>query len=302
MLVDRFSELTAGKSSDPTESIAEEELPLLGDVEIGVISMRQFLSLDQSAKHQLEDISSLLTQLRESLLFWHSTTSPAEEQALLTKTEDICEWISESVRATKRALAVLNAQVDNSNTPFHTRMRRNLHAALVTKLADRVEDFRAIQDELSQASKARAVRHIKISLNVDDAKALDLIENGVTEQSIYSNSMSTETEEELLLKLSSVRGKVSSLRRIQRSMADVNLLMTSLAELVVSQGGVLDNIEIDVVNAKNFTVSALTNLVEADKTATKKMKCMIIACIIVVVLLVVAFIVLLIQSGVVRLW
>jgi t-SNARE complex subunit (syntaxin) len=275
VLVDRIKEITAkaGVSLVDLETDeSDEEQPLVNDASEHRKPLMEFLALDAASQTQLVEISSLLSQLRESLVVWYSASVASEEHAALSKIEDLCLWISESIRSVKRSLSLINFEVDKSVDSLDIRMRRNVHASLLTRLNDRVKEFRVIQEELSTASKARAIRQIQISIDVSADRAQDLIDNGVTPQAVYSQSLAVERSEDLYNKLSSIREKVSALRRIQRSVEDVHQLLTSLSELVQQQASVLDNIEVDVVNAKNFSAEASRKLRETDRRADKRLR------------------------------
>lgn len=278
MLLDRHSEIMtkAGITGKPilddeeTDDTDEEQL-LLPESEGGRKSFMEFVGLVEAAGHQIDEISALLSQLREILVSWYSSSSPEDEKNFINKIDDTCLWVSEAIRAVKRSVALLVHEADKSESSLDLRMRRNMHAALLTKLSDKVREFKQIQNEVASASKDRAVRQIQISIDVSEEKAKYLVENGVTQQAVYSSSMTAQTSEDLMSKLTIIREKVSALRRIQRSMEDVQQLLISLEQLVLDQSHLLDNIEADVINAKNFSAAALQKLIQADRKADRRL-------------------------------
>ena len=278
LLLDRHDEILAkagltGKqmlADEDTDDTDEEQL-LLPESEGGRKSFMEFVGLVEAAGHQIDEISALLSQLREILVAWYSSSSPEEEKNFITKIDDTCLWVSEAIRSVKRSVAQLVQEADKSESSLDLRMRRNMHAAMLTKLSDKVREFKQIQNEVAVATKDRAVRQIQISIDVSEEKAKYLVDNGVTQQAVYSSSMTTQSSEDLFGKLSVIREKVSALRRIQRSMEDVQQLLISLEQLVLDQSTLLDNIEADVVNAKNFSVETLKKLLEADRKADKQL-------------------------------
>ena len=176
--------------------------------------------------------------------------------------------------------------------PSESRIRANVCKTLVNRFRTCILKFQKEQSEIGFAKRSRAVRLLQISSkeSLTKEQAESLVEKGVTlDMAMKELLTKSDSDEGDLLSASLVQERVQDLRQLEKSIADLNDMFNEMSNLLGQQGSMLDSIEYDVVNVKNYTNLSAKSLITAKKKQRSNLKLVlyiILSCIILVAVIV----------------
>jgi t-SNARE complex subunit (syntaxin) len=222
-----------------------------------------------------------LDQMRGSVL---QATTPQQEQEVRTKVDDIVSETNKALTATKQQVE----QISERNIKFdvqhpncsESRMRNNMHQALVRRLREHLTSFQKIQTAFADDVRQKAVRQLQVALpDATTDQAVALVEGGATVADAIQQKMvltqaqdQNVTHKDIVQKLYGLQDRVSDLKKLEQSVVDLHQMFVEMAALVDKQGEMLDHIEFSVTSTKQNTAAAERALMEARKAQYKGQK------------------------------
>lgn len=199
--------------------------------------------------------------------------------------------VDEIVTETNKALTLTKSQVEtiaNRNIQFEvqhpnsseSRVRNNMHQALVRRLREHLTSFQKFQTSFADDVRSKAVRQLQMALpdaTLDEATSL--VEGGATvADAIQQKMMLSESQDQnlahkdIIEKLYGLQDRVSDLKKLEQSVADLHQMFIEMAALVDKQGEMLDHIEFSVTTTKQNTAAAEKALIQARQAQHKAQK------------------------------
>ncbi|KAH8740096.1 syntaxin [Cryptosporidium ryanae] len=268
----------------------------------------------QNNKKHGENISDYYTEIRSigiSLSYINDMIEKIrinKHNALITtnskKGEELSENLSKILDEThsktielKENIEYLRAQNDylkrkaNKNEAAEIMIRENLLQAISRRFRETISEFQTVQSEYKTDIRNKILRQIKIVYPDAPQQTIDSIasedSNIVTTQLIKMKLSGS--HETLGNAVNDLQDRYKDIRRLEKSVEELQQLFIELASLINAQGEMLDHIEFSVSTAKDYTEKADIELISARKYQKKAQKKMvwIVLCLFILILIVV---------------
>ena len=265
------------------EALLSETSPLLDDISGSSSGLQRFLGIASEAQSYISALAKTIQSLRGAVGRVVIVTSTTEKSSLKSEIDDLTVSATRGIRESKQALIRLEEAANESDEDgdLHRRMRVNVYRSLLKRLDGLSRLFLTTQEELTEQSRERGVRGLMISAQLPQSEAAALFESGLTADNAMSmrlnvsaESASSEglTEQQVLMsRLTAVAEQLRAVRGLEKNMEIVRQLMVELAVLVDRQGEMIDSIEWDMVNTKNFSKEAAKALEAASRGQRNKL-------------------------------
>ncbi|KAJ0983315.1 hypothetical protein J5N97_011570 [Dioscorea zingiberensis] len=165
------------------------------------------------------------------------------------------------------------------------RSRMAMTAGLKKKLKDRMNDFQKLRETIQNEYREVVERRVftVTGSQPTDEMIDNLIENGNSEQ-IFQKAIQEMGRGQVTDTLKEIQERHDAVRDIETKLLDLHQVFMDMAVLVEAQGEMLDNIEIQVTNAKNHIESGNGALHTAKKLQKSSRKCMVISVLILIII------------------
>lgn len=271
----RANQLLRADSCIAEEENIREMEPLVGSSDYAATQMQRFLRIAGTAQNKISAVSKEVDALRGAVGRVVIVTSPAEERRLRKDVEQLSEAVLIGLKSSKSAILEVEEFLQSESEEdleSHYRMQVNMYRALLKQLDGQSKRFLQTESDFVTFSRDRGVRQLMLSTSVDRTEAEKLFDSGVTPDIATSQVFASADDIDLLNRLRSVSEDLRAVQSLERSMIEVRQLMQELAVLVNSQGEVVDSIEWDLVNTKNFSREAAKALFVASRRQDRKLK------------------------------
>lgn len=289
---------------------------VLNDIEKGLgVSNKDQNSLDafNSTKHDekmsnyygeirsigtsLGYINNMIEEIRINKQHALITTSSTKNEQISEDLTKILDETHEKTLELKENIDYLRLQNDefkkkaNKKEAAEIMIRENLLQAISRRFRETVSEFQSVQSEYKTEMRNKIFRQIKI-VYPDAAQS--------TVESIANEEGSVATTQLIKMKLSGshetlgnaildLQDRYKDIRRLEKSVEELQQLFIELASLINLQGEMLDHIEFSVSSAKDYTEKADIELISARKYQKKAQKkiAWIILCLFILILVIV---------------
>jgi len=231
----------------------------------------------------------LMEQMLEEVL---GVTMQAKEKAISDKLADLVQDTNRVVASVKKMLEEMQAQSEELENKqaggAELQIRRNMQQSLVRKHQALLMDFQRAQGNFKEALEKRQAREIQILMpEVRPDQVEQMLEAGETASMMVAKKM-LGTHAELLDELARIREKHQDILRLERSMAELAQMFQEMAVLVEHQGEMIDAIEFNIREAKDYTAKAEQQLITTKKVqrSNRKWMCYAVLCMLVVLLVI----------------
>ena len=192
-----------------------------------------------------------MTRLYEHKLLLAAATLNSEETRIASQISSLIAAINRSVGQSKLSISELEKHIlpDASN---ETRMRRNIHAALIRRFTDQLKRFQELQDALVTENKQRATRNILLCApSLSERHAASLADRGISAHLVMAQKLQS-NDPALVENLHKVSSELQDAKNLESAMSGLRQMFVELAAQIDAQGQMLDSIEHGVINTKNF--------------------------------------------------
>lgn len=214
--------------------------------------------------------------LREDAL---ATTTQEKEKEIQNHLDSAVTKTNGKIMFAKNRLDELKSVVEeeekkneSQKSESEIRIRNNMQTGLSKKLQALVGEFASAQEDFVTDMKQKATRQLRCALpDATDDELQQMVENGEDATSQVSKQMKG-AHALLVDEVDRIRDKYQDIRRLEKSMADLNQMFVEMAQLVDYQGELIDAIEVNVAKTKDYTARAETELITARKIQHKNQR------------------------------
>jgi len=288
-----------------------DKLPLLHDLakEKGLeISLPED---DESTTDKIEEFSSLISEAQGHIKFIEkkndelielrneveNAIDSKQESEISNQINQIINDVQTKQKSLKNIVENLNEQIkklknnEKEKENPEIRIKQNLLGALTKKYQDISIKFQTIENEIKNLIQNKMIRSAEIALGHDlnENEKNDILIEPKRVQKIYEDKLTGAAHIKLLNAVSDLEERHKDIKNLERSIIQLHNLIMELNQLVHLQGEMIDNIEQNIKQAKNYVQKAEINLEESKKNYQKarKKKCIILIIVIVVLLIII---------------
>jgi syntaxin 1B/2/3 len=252
-----------------------------------------------------------IEQVKKTIAFVQEQTGQVHvlrEQALKALRQQDSKVVSDKLDAlvdtTQKQLgktANMLAKLKESNTALSnapgasaadTRVRTNLYENTVANFVTAVREYQKAQQAYKQDMRGKITRQIHVVAPEATAQDIDLVMKSGDPGAIYRTAILHPGANPVQQAFADAQSKFHDVLKLEESIVALNRMFHDMALLVEQQGEMLDQIEVNVGAAAEYTTKGKENIegaLKARKAARKKM--LILVCILLLVAGVVMFII-----------
>ncbi|XP_074810709.1 syntaxin-3 isoform X2 [Natator depressus] len=243
------------------------------DVEIAIENagfMDEFFSEIEETRQNIEKIAENVEGAKK--LYSIILSAPIPEQKTKDDLEQLTAEIKKIANSIRNKLKSMERSIeqDEVQSSADLRIRKSQHSVLSRKFVDVMTKYNEAQVDFRERSKGRIQRQLEITgKNTTDEELEEMLESG--NPSIFTSGiMDSQISKQAL---SEIEGRHKDIVRLESSIKELHDMFVDIAMLVENQGGVLDNIELNMMHtvdhverARDETKKALVYKKKAHKT------------------------------------
>lgn len=256
--------------------------------------MREFFDFVKAIQEELrlgqEDVKQMDLVLQEAL----QATTRQGQQAASERLEELTQVITRRVTEVKMALDIVKRSSDGETTtvlppprtPSEQKIRGNLKQALAKKHQELLLNFQRAQLDFKKMLQSQQIGEMRILCpEASDEEVIGMIQDGETASKLMVKKMAG-AHAVVLEEVQRIFDKHQDILRLEQSVADLAQMFQEVAILVDAQGELLDQIEVHVHTANEYTGKAVKELHIAKKTQqnTRKWWCCLAIFLLIVVI------------------
>jgi t-SNARE complex subunit (syntaxin) len=289
----RLRDLKASRGGDGTTDLEDIELKdSLRDLEEGVDEkppvpedsqfVDTFYAEVAKIRQLIELVNNQVVKLEQT--YTKSFTAIKNEKKVAEnkkKINELQENIDASLNETKASLLKmheLNRELKKEKSESaEVRMRENQHAQLTDSMLKALETYNQVQAACKQKYEDTLVRQVKVAAGdqLTEEEAIQLVkEGGIQEENLFKHNLlnikkHTLTGHTVNTIEAETKETLQDLKRLESSMDELQEMFQDLHALIMMQGDLLDNIEINVEKSIDYMEKGIDNIKSAKKIASK---------------------------------
>jgi len=181
-------------------------------------------------------------------------------------------------------------QAEKNNDEVELRIKKNLFDGMIKKFQQSVERFQEAESEIRNVKETKLIRGAEIALGqeLDEEERKQVIENPQMVEQIYENKLKQKAHIRLKNAVRDLEERHQDIKRLEKSVLELHKMVVELSLLVQYQGEMIDNIVINIKNAKDYIDKGNAELVKGNKCmeCKKKIKCIIMIVVIAILLII----------------
>ncbi|EPT32281.1 syntaxin protein [Toxoplasma gondii ME49] len=256
--------------------------------------MTEYFEKIHVLKRALQEISKNLEKMKDLKRAAVTASNPDEERDASHLLNKLLDATTGMIRKTKGALQVIKEENLLFTRRFpekisEGRIRFNMHQIVARHLQQITVECQQAETEYKTVIKKRICRQVKIVYPEASAEEVEqLVESGDLSAAAAVKMRVTGTHQSLRNAVADLQDKYRDILRLEQSVAELHQMFVELAFLVDQQGELLDQIQYNVTNAKDYTAQAEKELLQARKNqqSAKKRMCWLSVCILVLVIII----------------
>ncbi|KAG6922936.1 syntaxin 3, partial [Chelydra serpentina] len=219
------------------------------DVEIAIENtgfMDEFFSEIEETRQNIEKIAEHVEGAKK--LYSIILSAPIPEQKTKDDLEQLTAEIKKIANSVRNKLKSMERSIeqDEVRSSADLRIRKSQHSVLSRKFVDVMTKYNEAQVDFRERSKGRIQRQLEITgKNTTDEELEEMLESG--NPSIFTSGiMDSQISKQAL---SEIEGRHKDIVRLESSIKELHDMFVDIAMLVENQGGVIDNIELNMMHA-----------------------------------------------------
>ncbi|OII72499.1 uncharacterized protein cubi_00494 [Cryptosporidium ubiquitum] len=258
--------------------------------------MSSYYSEIRSIGVSLGYINKMIDEIRINKQRALLTTSSSEDEEISENLSKILDETHERTLELKNNIEYLRAQNENLKKKASKKeaaeimIRENLLQTISKRFRETISEFQAVQSEYKAEMRNKIFRQIKIVYPDVTQNTIELIaeeEGKITTTQLIKMKLSG-SHETIGNAITDLQDRYRDIRRLEKSVEELQQLFIELASLINEQGEMLDHIEFSVSTARDYTEKADIELISARKyqKRTQKKMLWIILCIFILIFVV----------------
>ena len=203
----------------------------------------------------------------------------------ITTRIDSCKEIQEEIKSIIQSNDpfVKQTKIDEK---YYSRIVANLYGACLKKFEKLAEGFTEEQNNYSTYIRESIIRDAEIVLEkkFNDNEKDQILENPDMVQSLLDKKLQGQAHQTMVNAVNDLAARHQDILKLERNVNEVYQMFVDLQVLVKAQGEIIDNIESNILTAKDCVLTGEQNInISYDNLkAARKKKCIVIAIIVVV--------------------
>ncbi|KAK9173862.1 SNARE domain protein [Cryptosporidium meleagridis] len=258
--------------------------------------MSSYYSEIRSIGVSLGYINKMIDEIRINKQRALLTTSSSKDEEISENLAKILDETHEKTLKLKNNIEYLRIQNENLKKKASKKeateimIRENLLQTISKRFRETIYEFQSVQSEYKAEMRNKIFRQIKIVYPDATESAIESIaeeEGKITTTQLIKMKLSG-SHETIGNAITELQDRYRDIRKLEKSVEELQQLFIELASLINEQGEMLDHIEFSVSTAKDYTEKADIELISARKYQKKTQKKMlwIILCIFILILVV----------------
>ncbi|XP_053675065.1 syntaxin-1A isoform X3 [Anopheles nili] len=287
MTKDRLAALQAAQSDD-------EDMPEDVAVPVEGSFMEDFFKEVEEIRMMIDKIQANVEEVKKK----HSAilSAPQSDEKTKQELEDLMADIKKTANRVRGKLKGIEQNIEQeeqqSKSNADLRIRKTQHSALSRKFVEVMTEYNRTQTDYRERCKGRIQRQLEITGRATTNEELEeMLEQG--NSAVFTQGIIMETQQAKQT-LADIEARHADIIKLENSIRELHDMFMDMAMLVESQGELVDRIEYQVENSRDYVTSGQQDLVQAVKYMAKarKKKIMIAVCLsITVIILILIFVV-----------
>ena len=181
-------------------------------------------------------------------------------------------------------------KIEKNNQEVELRIKQNLFDGMIKKFQHSVERFQEIYNEIKSVRETKIVRGAEIALgqDLDEQERKQVIEDPQMVVQIYENKLKQKAHLKLISAVRDLEERHQDIKRLEKSVLELHKMVVELNLLFQYQGEMIDNIVINIKNAKDYIDKANVEIHKGNKCmeCKRKIKCIIMIIVIAILLII----------------
>jgi syntaxin 1B/2/3 len=279
---DKKKQKKGGNDSDSEDEEMKQDDSVMGK------EMQEYYNQIKSIRAEIEEIKNNIKKLQKVYTVILNATEGKEMQKnknivneKINETSVIIKKCQKMMKDMKQRTEELKEEERKSNgSGYHAviRIREQQHAQITREFMDVMQEYQDIQEEYKNNYQYRMKRSIMVA-NPDapDEQVQAMLENPKFQPSdVFKADMLAETDRHTLDTMyAQVSETHKDILKLEVSLRELHQLFVDFAALVEQQDELFDNIEYNVMHAKEYINEGIKNLKKAKKWEKRSRKCLI---------------------------
>ncbi|XP_028647600.1 syntaxin-4 [Erpetoichthys calabaricus] len=247
----------------------------------------------QQIRKNLGTLSQKIDELERKQLTVLGVALP--EESMKRELQTLREEIKNIANVVKKNLKSIEPKPEEEDSqeyiPVNKRMQKTQHGVLSREFVELMGKCNTIQSQYRDRNIERIQRQLKITgTNVSDEQLDEMLETGQTDiftQNILKDTQATKQA------LNEIESRHDEILKLERSIRELHELFQYLAMEVEAQGEVIDRIEDNILQSKNYVEKAADHMqsaVENKHKACKKKICIAVCLSVVLLIIIIAIV------------
>ena len=182
-------------------------------------------------------------------------------------------------------------KIEKNNDEVELRIKNNLVDGMIKKFHHTIERFQEVESEIRRIKETKLIRGAEIALEgrqLDEEERQKIIEEPQLLEQIYENKLKQKAHRKLISVVQDLEERHQDIKKLQKTVLEVHKMTVEMHLLVKYQGEMIDNIVLNIKNAKNHIDKGNVELDKGKKCmeCKKKIKCIIMIVVIAILLII----------------
>lgn len=212
-------------------------------------------------------------------------SSKEEINLLIDKTKQLQDSIKSIIYENESFVKQTKAE-----DSYYSRVVSNMYTAVIKKLDTSSSKFNTEQSLFKDFLKKSIVREAEMATErrLTDKEKEEIIQNPSLIQDLIRKKLEGEAHVDLINKVNQLESRHKDILKLEKSIEQMYKMFKDLEILVKSQGEIIENVEKNILNAKEYTFKAELEINKADDylKAARKKKIIILVVVLVVFIII----------------
>ena len=251
----------------------------------------------QNAIAQAQNYIKLIDEKKNELIRLKSEIVSATGQEEKDTSENLNRIVNEVHQIQAKMKPIIDNLRSNLNEEKTTkpgdpeyRIKENLFGAMIKKYQQTCVNFENVESEIKSIIETKLVRSAEIALNknLTEEQKTEVINDPQVIQQMYENKLTGAAHVRLQNAVRDLEDRHRDIKNLERSILQIDKMIKELNQLVQLQGEMIDNIDTNIKQAKDYVLKGEKNVAKSEENMKKarRKKCIIIIIIVVILIII----------------